>query len=84
MNLKWSFSQSMMNLQQGGFVRQQVASDLPPSQDFSSAQNHLAKGAIRQMHWHSLVSFLRVGEYRKVDLISIRMNGVLSLLGLSL
>jgi hypothetical protein len=64
-------------------VRQQVASDLPSSQDFSSAQNHLAKGAIRQMHWHSLVSVLQFEELCKVvNLISIRMNGGLSLLDL--
>ncbi|KAG9236697.1 putative oxalate decarboxylase oxdC [Amylocarpus encephaloides] len=53
-NLKWSFSHSMMKLQEGGFVREQVVTDLPSSEDFSAAQNHLKKGAIRQMHWHDI------------------------------
>ena len=47
-----------MNLQEGGFVREQVITDLPASKDFSAAQNHVAKGAIRQMHWHDIVRFL--------------------------
>ncbi|KAE8446567.1 hypothetical protein EG329_011899 [Mollisiaceae sp. DMI_Dod_QoI] len=31
-----------------------LVTDLPPSADFSGAQNHLKKGAIRQMHWHDI------------------------------
>ncbi|CAG8976760.1 hypothetical protein HYALB_00008418 [Hymenoscyphus albidus] len=53
-NLKWSMSLSGMNLFEGGFVREQVVTDLPPSKDFSAAQNHVNQGAIRHMHWHDI------------------------------
>ncbi|KAH8654121.1 oxalate decarboxylase [Tricladium varicosporioides] len=53
-NLKWSFSLSNMLLSEGGFVREQVVQDLPASKEFSAAQNHVKKGAIRQMHWHDV------------------------------
>ncbi|KAI0019803.1 Bicupin, oxalate decarboxylase/oxidase [Xylariomycetidae sp. FL0641] len=52
-NLKWSFALSNNALFNGGFIREQLSSDLPPSSEFAGAQNHLTKGSIRSMHWHS-------------------------------
>ncbi|KAI0444039.1 Bicupin, oxalate decarboxylase/oxidase [Xylaria telfairii] len=52
-NLKWSFALSNTLKNKGGYIREQLESDLPPSTDFAGAQNHLTKGSIRQMHWHS-------------------------------
>jgi oxalate decarboxylase/phosphoglucose isomerase-like protein (cupin superfamily) len=54
-NLKWSFSDSRTRLLKGGWVREQVVTDLPSSQDISAAQQHLTKGAIRELHWHRVV-----------------------------
>jgi oxalate decarboxylase len=51
-NLKWSFSDSKTRLLKGGWVREQVIQDLPSSHDISGAQQHLVKGAIRELHWH--------------------------------
>ena len=39
----------------GGWVRQQVIDDLPQSHDIAAAQQHLKKGAIRELHWHTVV-----------------------------
>lgn len=55
-NLKWSFSLSKTKIFPGGWVRQQVIQDLPQSHDIAAAQQHLRKGAIRELHWHTVVS----------------------------
>jgi hypothetical protein len=58
-NIKWSFSDSHTRLLNGGWVREQVITDLPVSTDIASAQQHLEKGAIRELHWHRVVSSSR-------------------------
>jgi oxalate decarboxylase len=55
-NLKWSFSDSKTRLLNGGWAREQVITDLPASHDIASAQQHLTKGSIRELHWHRVVS----------------------------
>lgn len=35
--------------------------DLPASHDIAAAQQHLKKGALRELHWHRVVS---VANYR--------------------
>ncbi|KAI9844702.1 MAG: hypothetical protein M1837_005444 [Sclerophora amabilis] len=56
-NLKWSFSDSKTRLLKGGWVREQVITDLPASRDISAAQQHLKKGAIREAHWHKVAEW---------------------------
>lgn len=55
-NLKWRFSDSHTRLLPGGWVREQVITDLPVSTEIAAAQQHLQKGAIREIHWHRVVS----------------------------
>ena len=55
-NVKWSFSDSKTRLLTGGWVREQVITDLPSSTDIAAAQQHLTKGSIRELHWHRVVS----------------------------
>lgn len=55
-NLKWSFSDSKAKIFNGGWTREQVITDLPASHDISAAQQHLKKGALRELHWHRVVS----------------------------
>ena len=54
-NVKWSFSQSQTRLFPGGWSREQVIQDLPQSHDIAGAQQHLKKGATRELHWHRVV-----------------------------
>lgn len=54
-NLKWSFSDSRTRILNGGWVREQVVTDLPSSHDIAGAQQHLTKGSIRELHWHRVV-----------------------------
>ncbi|KAJ3542642.1 hypothetical protein NM208_g3989 [Fusarium decemcellulare] len=69
-NLKWSFSDSKTRLLKGGWVREQVIQDLPSSHDISGAQQHLVKGAIRELHWH------RVAEWGIVYQGSVLISAV--------
>ncbi|KAL5335556.1 RmlC-like cupin domain-containing protein [Aspergillus crustosus] len=69
-NLKWSFSDSKTRLFPGGWVREQLVQDLPQSRDISGAQQHLSKGAIRELHWH------RVAEWGFVYEGSLLLNAV--------
>lgn len=57
-NLKWRFSDSKTKIFPGGWVREQVIQDLPQSHDIAAAQQHLKKGAIRELHWHRVVSYV--------------------------
>ena len=54
-NLKWRFSDSHARLSPGGWTRESVVTDLPSSRDIAAAQQHLKKGAIRELHWHRVV-----------------------------
>lgn len=56
-NLKWRFSDSKTRLLPGGWVREQVITDLPVSTDIAAAQQHLQKGAIREIHWHRVAEW---------------------------
>ncbi|KAK0628295.1 putative oxalate decarboxylase oxdC [Bombardia bombarda] len=69
-NLKWSFSDSKTRILTGGWVREQVITDLPSSHDIAAAQQHLTKGAIRELHWH------RVAEWGIVYNGSILISAV--------
>lgn len=57
-NLKWSFSLSKTKIFPGGWTRTQVSQDLPQNHDIAGAQQHLRKGAIRELHWHKSVCTL--------------------------
>lgn len=69
-NLKWRFSDSKTRLFKGGWLREQVIQDLPQSHDISAAQQHLSKGAIRELHWH------RVAEWGFVYSGSVLISAV--------
>ncbi|PWN43932.1 Bicupin oxalate decarboxylase/oxidase [Ceraceosorus guamensis] len=68
-NLKWSFSLSKTRLLKGGWVREQVVTDLPVSKDVAAAEQRLAPYAIRQLHWH------RVAEWAFVIKGTVRITG---------
>lgn len=56
-NLKWSFSDSHARIFNGGWTRTQVVTDLPSSGDIAAAQQHLKKGALRELHWHKVAEW---------------------------
>jgi len=62
-NLKWSFSDSKVRIFNGGWVREQVITDNPQSHDIAAAQQHLKKGAMRELHWHRVVSLIDLNSF---------------------
>ncbi len=56
-NIKWRFSDSHTRLLKGGWVREQVVTDLPQNRDVAAAQMHLTKGTLREMHWHRVAEW---------------------------
>ncbi|KAG4423618.1 hypothetical protein IFR04_003300 [Cadophora malorum] len=56
-NLKWSFSDSKTKIFNGGWTREQVVTDLLASHDIAAAQQHLKKGAVRELHWHRVAEW---------------------------
>lgn len=69
-NLKWAFSDSHMRLFDGGWIREQTVTDLPPSKDISAVQQHIKKGALRELHWH------RVSEWGILTHGSVLLSAV--------
>lgn len=51
-NLKWSFSDSHMRLEEGGWARQTTIRELPSSPTIAGVNMRLKAGAVREMHWH--------------------------------
>ncbi|EGX88678.1 oxalate decarboxylase oxdC, putative [Cordyceps militaris CM01] len=74
-NLKWSFSDSKTRILKGGWVREQVVTDLPSSHDIAGAQQHLKKGAIRELHWHKVAEWGIVYNGR-ITVSAVDENGV--------
>ncbi|KAI4216181.1 MAG: hypothetical protein L6R36_009350 [Xanthoria steineri] len=63
-NFKWSFSDSKNRIFPGGWLREQVVTDLPASRDIAGAQLHLNKGALRELHWHRVTEWAYVYQGR--------------------
>ena len=51
-NLKWSFADSHMRLEPGGWARQTTTRELPISKAMAGVNMRLAANAVREMHWH--------------------------------
>ncbi|QEE38903.1 MULTISPECIES: oxalate decarboxylase family bicupin [unclassified Methylobacterium] len=51
-NLKWSFTDSHMRLEEGGWARQTTVRELPVSKAMAGVNMRLKAGVVREMHWH--------------------------------
>lgn len=51
-NLKWSFADSHMRLETGGWARQTTIRELPVSKAMAGVNMRLKANAVREMHWH--------------------------------
>ncbi|RMZ86105.1 hypothetical protein DV737_g78, partial [Chaetothyriales sp. CBS 132003] len=56
-NVKWPFSLSPTKIFPGGWTRVQDITSLPQSHDIAAAQQHLRKGALRELHWHKVAEW---------------------------
>lgn len=51
-NLKWSFTDSHMRLEEGGWSRETTIRELPTSIEVAGVNMRLNSGGVREMHWH--------------------------------
>lgn len=51
-NLKWSFADSHMRLEKGGWARQTTIRELPVSTAMAGVNMRLKANVVREMHWH--------------------------------
>lgn len=51
-NLKWSFADSHMRLENGGWARQATVRELSIATELAAVNMRLNAGAIRELHWH--------------------------------
>ncbi|MDX7953671.1 oxalate decarboxylase family bicupin [Lichenihabitans sp. Uapishka_5] len=51
-NLKWSFADSHMRLEDGGWARQTTVRELPISKAMAGVNMRLKANVVREMHWH--------------------------------
>ncbi|KAI2629481.1 oxalate decarboxylase family bicupin [Xylaria nigripes] len=65
-NMRWSFADSHIRIEEGGWTRQTTVRELGSSVDLASVNMRLDKGAIRELHWHKEAEWAYVldGEVR--------------------
>jgi oxalate decarboxylase len=51
-NMKWSFADSHMRLEEGGWARETTIRELPVSKEMSGVNMRLKTNAVRELHWH--------------------------------
>ncbi len=51
-NLRWSFADSHVRLEEGGWSRQTTIRELPSSPKMAGVNMRLKAGGVREMHWH--------------------------------
>ena len=65
-NLRWSFADSHMRIEEGGWARQTTKRELPISKAMAGVNMRLKANAVREMHWHKEAewSFMLKGRAR--------------------
>ncbi|KAL2175495.1 RmlC-like cupin domain-containing protein [Thermothelomyces heterothallicus CBS 202.75] len=51
-NLRWSFADSHIRIEEGGWTRQTTVRELPASVELAGVNMRLDEGVIRELHWH--------------------------------
>jgi oxalate decarboxylase len=51
-NLKWSFADSHIRIEEGGWARETTIRELPISKAMAGVNMRLKAGAVRELHWH--------------------------------
>ncbi|KAM5542854.1 hypothetical protein V8D89_003238 [Ganoderma adspersum] len=73
-NAKWPFSLSKMQLQTGGWVRQQNMQQMPMATAMAGVNMRLEAGAIRELHWHQTAEWAYVLN-GSTQITSVDKNG---------
>ena len=51
-NMKWSFANSHMRLEEGGWARETTIRELPISKEMAGVNMRLKTNVVRELHWH--------------------------------
>jgi hypothetical protein len=51
--MKWSFTDSHMRLEEGGWARETTVRELPTSKELAGVNMRLGAGVYRELHWHN-------------------------------
>ncbi|KAF7557239.1 hypothetical protein G7Z17_g784 [Cylindrodendrum hubeiense] len=65
-NMRWSFADSHIRIEEGGWTRQTTITELPTSVELAGVNMRLGEGVIRELHWHKEAEWAYVldGEVR--------------------
>jgi len=65
-NMRWSFADSHIRIEEGGWTRQTTVRELGSSVELASVNMRLGEGVIRELHWHKEAEWAYVleGEVR--------------------
>ncbi|KAM4058652.1 cupin domain-containing protein [Hirsutella rhossiliensis] len=65
-NMRWSFTDSHVRIEEGGWTRQTTVRELPTSVELAGVNMRLDSGVIRELHWHKEAEWAYVldGEVR--------------------
>ena len=65
-NMRWSFADSHMHLEEGGWGRQTTARELPSATEVAGVNMRLTPGGVRELHWHTAAewAFMLKGRAR--------------------
>ncbi|KFA48480.1 hypothetical protein S40293_00435 [Stachybotrys chartarum IBT 40293] len=65
-NMRWSFVDSHIRIEEGGWTRETTVRELGTSVELASVNMRLGKGVIRELHWHKQAEWAYVldGEVR--------------------
>lgn len=61
-NMKWSFADSHIRIEEGGWTRQTTIRELPTSVELAGVNMRLDEGVIRELHWHKEAEWAYVLE----------------------
>ncbi len=61
-NMRWSFADSHIRVEENGWTRQTTVRELPTSQDLAGVNMRLDEGVIRELHWHKEAEWAYVLE----------------------
>jgi oxalate decarboxylase family bicupin protein len=73
-NMRWSFSDSHVRIEEGGWTRETTIRELPTSKELAGVNMRLEEGVIRELHWHKEAEWAYVLE-GKVRITALDVEG---------
>lgn len=64
-NFRWSFADSHIRIEEGGWTRQTTVRELPASKEIAGVNMRLDVGVIRELHWHKEAEWAYVLEGKR-------------------